>query len=129
MRIAGITDLGVGSSATAVIGTVSTFCLPGQVCGTLPVTFPVQTSLCYGNGTLEIGSDEWPITSTFTDAYEFIVPLCKNGPGSVGPAAMALLDPEWDAGPRQRDHEPLQPGSDAACMGLYIRRQPECPLG
>jgi Flp pilus assembly protein TadG len=84
IRVVGIDQLGAGSAATAIIGTVSTFCPPDQVCGMLPVTFPVQTSTCHTNGTLQVGTNPWPITSTFDASTESIVPLCKNGPGSVG---------------------------------------------
>ena len=83
-RVVGINQLGTGAEATAVVGIVKTYCPPGAVCGTLPVTFPIQTSTCAGNGTLQVGKNPWPVTSEFIAGTESIVPLCKNGPGSVG---------------------------------------------
>lgn len=84
--VVGITQLSTGAEATAVVGTVDTYCPPGSVCGALPVTFPVQTSMCTGNGTLQVGDSNWPTTSgpPWNPALESTVPLCKNGPGSVG---------------------------------------------
>ena len=82
--VVGLTRLTTVAGATAVVGTVDTYCPPGAICGTLPVTFPVQTSTCAGNGTLQVGTDPWPITTSFNSTTESIVPLCKNGPGSVG---------------------------------------------
>lgn len=82
--VPGMNQFSAGADATAVVGTIKTYCPPGAICGTLPVTFPVQTALCAGNGTLQVGSGAWPVTTTFVDTSESIVPLCKNGPGSVG---------------------------------------------
>lgn len=83
-RVVGIIQFSAGAEATAVVGTITTYCPPGAICGTLPVTFPIQTSTCAGNGTLQVGTDPWPVTTDFTADNESIVPLCKNGPGSVG---------------------------------------------
>jgi Flp pilus assembly protein TadG len=82
--VVGINSLTAGGGATAVVGKVSTFCPPDTICGMLPVTVPVLTSSCYGNHTLQVGDSEWPVTSDFVAANEAIVPLCQNGPGSVG---------------------------------------------
>jgi Flp pilus assembly protein TadG len=82
--VVGIKTLDAGSNATAVVGTISTFCPPDTICGTLPIAVPVQAALCTGSGTLQIGTGDWQITSDFTTANESIVPLCKTGPGSVG---------------------------------------------
>jgi Putative Flp pilus-assembly TadE/G-like len=84
-RVVGINQLSTGAQATAVVGQVSIPCAPGQICGTLPVTFPVSTSTCAGNGTLIVGTNPWTISdSPWPADHESIVPLCKNGPGSVG---------------------------------------------
>ena len=83
-RVVGINQFSTSAEATAVVGTVTTYCPPGAICGTLPVTFPIQTSTCAGNGTLQVGTNPWPVTTSFTSSTESIVPLCKNGPGSVG---------------------------------------------
>src|SRR4029077_5047551 len=48
-QIVGINQLATGAQATSLVGTVKTFCPPNTVCGTLPVTFPVQTATCAGN--------------------------------------------------------------------------------
>ncbi len=80
----GMSQFTVSTQATAVVGAVTTYCPPGQICGTLPVTFPVQTSTCAGNGNLQVGSSPWSFTTNFVASTESIVPLCKNGPGSVG---------------------------------------------
>lgn len=83
-NIVGISQLGTAAQATSIVGAITTFCTANTVCGTLPVTFPVQTSTCAGNGKLIVGSGPWPFTSTFDAAHESIIPLCQNGPGSVG---------------------------------------------
>jgi Flp pilus assembly protein TadG len=82
--VVGFNTLTAGGGATAVVGKISSFCPPASVCGMLPVAIPVQTSTCYGNHTLEVGSSDWPITSDFVASTESIVPMCQNGPGSVG---------------------------------------------
>ncbi len=82
--IVGINQLGTGAQATSIVGAVTTFCPPNTICGTIPVAIPVQTSTCAGNASLQVGTDPWPVTTIFDDANESIVPLCRNGPGSVG---------------------------------------------
>jgi Flp pilus assembly protein TadG len=82
--VVGLNSLTAGGGATAVVGKISTFCPPDTICGMIPVAVPVQASTCYGNHTLEVGSSDWPITTDFVPANESIVPLCQNGPGSVG---------------------------------------------
>ena len=84
--VVGITKLEAATEGTAVLGAITTFCPQGQSCQVLPVTFPVNVSSCAGNGSLTPGSGPWPYvgTNAMTAANEAIVPLCKNGPGSVG---------------------------------------------
>ena len=82
--VVGINQMSAGAQATAIVGTVTTYCPTGTICAALPVTFPVQTSTCAGNGTLQVGNSPWSPTTDFTAGTESIVPLCKNGSGSVG---------------------------------------------
>lgn len=84
-RVVGINQLSTGAEATAVVGTVPIPCAPGQVCGTLPVAFPIKSSTCAGNAFLQVGTDPWQISDVpWPVGDESIIPLCKNGPGSVG---------------------------------------------
>jgi Flp pilus assembly protein TadG len=83
--VVGINQMSTGAEATAVVGTVPIPCAPGQICGTLPVAFPIKTSTCAGNAFLQVGTSPWPTSSSpWPVGDESIVPLCKNGPGSVG---------------------------------------------
>lgn len=83
-RVIGLDTFTATTEATAVVGTVVSFCPQGSICGVLPVTFPVSISTCDNTGAVQIGTDPWPVTSDFSLGNEAIVPLCKNGPGSVG---------------------------------------------
>jgi len=82
-RAIGISQLTAYGDATAVSGY-----LPGGPAGAvLPVTFPTTTVSCSGNGNPSPGPNLWPIVTppaTPAAANEQTVPLCKNGPGSVG---------------------------------------------
>jgi hypothetical protein len=87
-RVIGITQLTASAQATAIAGAASGGCPPDTACGLLPVTFPVQISVCDGSGRLTgIGEpgDLWQIVDPpLTGANESIVPLCKTAPGAVG---------------------------------------------
>jgi Putative Flp pilus-assembly TadE/G-like len=87
-RVIGINDMTATTEATAVTGIIVNFCPQGQVCGVLPVTFPISVTTCDNTGSMQIGTDPWPITSDYRITNPpntlSIVPLCKTGPGSVG---------------------------------------------
>jgi len=84
-RVVGINQMTSGAEATAVVGTVQIPCSTGTICSTLPVAFPVSTSTCAGNAFLQVGVGDWQTSeSPWPASKESIIPLCKNGPGSVG---------------------------------------------
>jgi len=87
-RVIGINSLTASAEATAIAGAASGGCPPDTACGLLPVTFPVQISVCDGSGRLTgIGQpgDLWQIVQPpLTAGNESIVPLCKTAPGAVG---------------------------------------------
>ena len=84
----GIHEFKASAEATAIAGAASGGCPEDTTCGFLPVTFPVQISLCDGSGRLTgIGEpgDLWDVVEPpFTPETESIVPLCKTAPGAVG---------------------------------------------
>ena len=88
--VIGLTHMTTPASATARAGILETSTF-------LPVTFPIAFHMCTGSGTLAAGSAPWNIVplatavSELSSPYngsnrpnEVIVPLCKNGPGTVG---------------------------------------------
>jgi len=82
-RIAGVTTLGVGATATTVAGR-----LTGTAANVLlPVTFPVVGVTCNGQNREELGSSYWPVIdpADASPTNESIVPLCSTtNSGSVG---------------------------------------------
>ena len=84
-----ITSMQSNAHAMALAGTLQGSC--AGICSFIPVTFPVNVTLCDGtNRSLTIGS-EWvnvPIDTAEADKgighWEAIIPLCSNGPGDVG---------------------------------------------
>jgi hypothetical protein len=76
----GIPTFEVTTRATAVAGYLQGFCgsSQGDYCAVFPVTIPVNTLGCDGNGDPVPGSAEWAWNAVIT------VPLCKAAPGNVG---------------------------------------------
>lgn len=85
-RLAGLNTMTVDAQATAVSGASSSYCLPGEVCGILPLTIPYVASNCDGSGKLVPGDSGWPIvgSSQMTAANRATVPICKNKEGDIG---------------------------------------------
>lgn len=90
-RVIGLNSMTASTQGTAVTGTVTTLCQPGQACGVFPLTVPNVTSTCDGSGTLTPGVGDWPYlgTAEMTTLNEAIVPICKDkndylGGGSAG---------------------------------------------
>lgn len=79
-RSIGIPSIRVNTNATSVAGYLQGFCAAseGVWCAVLPVTIPVNTVWCDGNGDLVEGDTEWDWNVVLT------VPLCKNSPGNIG---------------------------------------------
>jgi Flp pilus assembly protein TadG len=84
----GINSLKASAEATAIAGAASGGCPPDTRCGLIPITVPVQISVCDGSGRLTgIGEpgDLWDIDEPPLDhADEVIVPLCSTAAGAVG---------------------------------------------
>lgn len=87
-RVIGINTMKASAEATAIAGAASAGCPPDTACGLLPITFPVQISVCDGSGRLTgIGGagDLWQMVEPpLTPDKESILPLCKTAPGAVG---------------------------------------------
>jgi hypothetical protein len=79
-RSIGIPTITVSTNATSVTGYLQGFCAAteGVWCAVLPVTIPVNTVSCDGNGNVAEGDTEWAWNTVLT------VPLCKGDPGNVG---------------------------------------------
>jgi Flp pilus assembly protein TadG len=79
-RSIGIPSFTVSTNATSVSGYLQGFCAAseGVWCAVLPVTIPVNTVTCDGQGNLVPGDTYWPWNTVVT------VPLCKSSPGNVG---------------------------------------------
>ncbi len=107
--VIGLNRMTTPASATARAGILET-------ANFLPVTFPILFHMCSGNGSLAAGSSQWQITDLTTAQVEYstlyspppaqntrpkevIVPLCKNGPGTVGwlnlSSATSATAPLW----------------------------------
>ena len=76
----GIPSFNVTTRATAVAGYLQGFCgsSQGDYCAVFPVTIPVNTVSCDGNGDPVPGTAAWDWNTVIT------VPLCKAAPGNVG---------------------------------------------
>jgi putative Flp pilus-assembly TadE/G-like protein len=85
-RIVGMGSFQATTQATAVTGTITTLCTPGQGCGLIPVTVPVQVDTCDNTGKLVPGVGPWPYLgeADTTPDNEAIVPLCKNQNDDIG---------------------------------------------
>jgi hypothetical protein len=88
--IAGHSEWTASASATALAGALRGACSAEEGCAIMPVTFSIPITTCDGtNRPLRVGID-WPLVSLETalndssGQYMSIVPLCRNGPGSVG---------------------------------------------
>lgn len=79
-RAIGISNIPVGTRATAVAGYLQGYCdsSQGQYCAILPVTIPVNAITCDGNHRPVDTGFPW----TFYTVYK--VPLCSNAPGDIG---------------------------------------------
>ena len=79
-RAIGVETFTVNTRATAVAGYLQGVCgsTQGDYCAVFPVTIPVNTLGCDGNGDPTPGTDAWEWNTVLT------VPLCKAGPGNVG---------------------------------------------
>jgi hypothetical protein len=76
----GIPAFEVTTRATAVAGYLQGFCgsSQGDYCAVFPLTIPVNTLGCDGNGDPVPGETKWEWNAVIT------VPLCKAAPGNVG---------------------------------------------
>ena len=85
-RIVGMGSFQATTQATAVTGTITTLCSPGQGCGLIPVTVPVQVDTCDNTGKLVPGVGPWPYLgdADTTPDNEAIVPICKNKNDDIG---------------------------------------------
>jgi len=79
-RSIGIPSFTVSTNATSVSGYLQGICAAseGVWCAVLPVTIPVNTVTCDGQGNLVNGNTYWDWNVVLT------VPLCKSAPGNVG---------------------------------------------
>lgn len=87
VRVVGIEHLTASANATAVAGILESICNPSKDgCALLPVTFPKTISSCDGTNQIQIGDEDYPLTSpeNANASNEVIVPICSNGPGNVG---------------------------------------------
>ena len=103
-RIIGLNSFPITTDATAAAGSLVGTCPADAGCGVWPVTVPVTTVFCDGNGDPVLSASYWPKDGTIVE-----VPLCRSGPGNVGwldfhpPAgganqlADAILNPDNDA--------------------------------
>ncbi|TAK00728.1 MAG: hypothetical protein EPO36_07615 [Chloroflexota bacterium] len=78
-RVIGINSYTTTTDATAAAGSLVGVCPADAGCGVWPVTVPVTTVFCDGNGDPVLSSDYWPKDGTIVE-----VPLCRSGPGNVG---------------------------------------------
>jgi hypothetical protein len=94
-RVIGINQFTSTASANAITGILTDMCSAEAGCGVLPVTFALNSYTCDGTGGLVPGSAEWPLVdqASANTGNEAIVPLCKNGPGSVGWLDFSALNP------------------------------------
>jgi len=88
--VIGLNTLSASARATAVAGVLQQTCSADAGCGVLPVTFPLQQDQCDDSGDqVSLGID-WtlssydPATGPPPTGIEYTIPLCKNGPGTVG---------------------------------------------
>jgi Flp pilus assembly protein TadG len=82
----GITEMTASATATAIAGQVQGVCPADAPCGFLPVTFPINLTLCDGTGKQIDFGKAYPYAfgNVGDPNSEVILPLCKTGPGTVG---------------------------------------------
>lgn len=88
--VIGLNTLTASARATAVAGVLQQTCSADAGCGVLPVTFPLQQDQCDDSGDQDSLKIDW--TKSNYDlaigppptGIEYTIPLCKNGPGTVG---------------------------------------------
>jgi Flp pilus assembly protein TadG len=78
-RVVGINSFTTTTDATAAAGSLVGVCPADAGCGVWPVTVPVTTVFCDGNGDPVLSASYWPKDGTIVE-----VPLCRAGPGNVG---------------------------------------------
>jgi Flp pilus assembly protein TadG len=95
-RVIGINQFTTTASANAVTGILTDICSAEAGCGVLPVTFALNSYTCDGTGGLVPGTAEWPLVdqASANASNEAIVPLCMDGPGSVGWLDFSQLSPD-----------------------------------
>lgn len=81
VRVIGFDTLTADADATAVAGYIEEICAADADCIVLPVTIPLNSLTCDGNGDAIPSNPvtEWPYYNV-----PLTVPLCKNNPGNVG---------------------------------------------
>jgi hypothetical protein len=80
-KLFGLNTIGIAADATARAGYVTQTCAAEAGCGVLPITFPNTQVTCDDQGNAVQTTDPFVITNPPT---EYVIPLCKNGPGNVG---------------------------------------------
>ena len=91
----GIGQLSASARATAIAGQIKGICPGDAPCGFLPVTFPINLTLCDGSNK-QVGfgtSNPYSFGNVGDPASEVILPLCKTGPGTVGWLDITPHDP------------------------------------
>jgi hypothetical protein len=86
-RVIGFSEFTATADATSVVGELTGICAASAGCGVLPVTYPRSLDTCDGTNSRVIGEGDWqflPPPTVLDDTNLAIMPLCSNGPGSVG---------------------------------------------